>query len=62
MKLETEVMELRRNLQQAVDHRLMAEQEKQDAQKEVKTDIHQRWSLCKQYTVAVFKSAARHRY
>lgn len=35
VKLETEVMELRRNLQQAVDHRLMAEQEKQDAQKEV---------------------------
>lgn len=36
VKLETEVMELRRNLQQAVDHRIMAEQEKQDAQKEVK--------------------------
>lgn len=33
--LETEVTELRRNLQQAVDHKLIAEWEKQDAQDKV---------------------------
>lgn len=35
MRLETEVAELRRNLQQAVDHKLKAEREKQDAQEQV---------------------------
>ncbi|XP_059183424.1 myosin-10-like [Centropristis striata] len=37
MKLETEVAELRRNLQQAVDHKLKAERETQDAQDQVDT-------------------------
>lgn len=35
MRLETEVAELRRNLQQAVDHKLKAERGKQDAQDQV---------------------------
>lgn len=35
MKLQTEASELRRNLQQATDSRLQAEQEKLDAQNEV---------------------------
>lgn len=35
MRLETEVAELKRNLQQAVDHKLEAEREKQDAQEQV---------------------------
>lgn len=35
MKLETEVTELRRNLQLAVDHKLIAEWEKQEAQDKV---------------------------
>ncbi|KAL7374313.1 hypothetical protein ABVT39_026272 [Epinephelus coioides] len=36
-RLETEVAELRRNLQQAVDHKLKAEREKRDAQDQVDT-------------------------
>ncbi|XP_034562890.1 trichohyalin-like [Notolabrus celidotus] len=36
-RLESEVAELRRNLQQAVDHKLQAEREKQDAQEQVET-------------------------
>nr|XP_046227148.1 myosin-2 heavy chain-like isoform X2 [Scatophagus argus] len=36
-RLEAEVAELRRNLQQAVDHKLKAEREKQDAQDQVDT-------------------------
>ncbi|XP_068160684.1 early endosome antigen 1-like [Antennarius striatus] len=35
VRLETEAAELRRNLQQAVDHKLKAEQEKRDAQDQV---------------------------
>lgn len=35
MKLQTEVLELRGNLQQAADHRRQAEQEKQEAQNKV---------------------------
>ena len=35
LRLETEVAELRRNLQQAVDHKLKAEREKRDAQDQV---------------------------
>ncbi|KAM7370028.1 hypothetical protein PAMP_011314 [Pampus punctatissimus] len=37
VRLETEVAELRKNLQQAVDQKLKAEREKQDAQKQVDT-------------------------
>ncbi|XP_036934961.1 golgin subfamily A member 6-like protein 22 isoform X2 [Acanthopagrus latus] len=37
VRLETEMAELRRNLQQAVDHKLKAEQEKRDAQDQVET-------------------------
>lgn len=35
VRLESEVLELRRNLQQAVDHKLEAEREKQEAQEQV---------------------------
>ncbi len=35
MRLETEVAELRRNLQQAVDHKLEAERGKREAQDQV---------------------------
>lgn len=35
MSLEMEVAELRKNLQEAVDQKLMAEREKQDAQDQV---------------------------
>lgn len=35
VRLETEVAELRRDLQQAVDHKLKSEREKQDAQDQV---------------------------
>lgn len=35
VRLETEMAELRRNLQQAVDHKLKAEREKRDAQDQV---------------------------
>lgn len=35
VKLESEVAEHKRNLQQAVDHKLRAEREKQDAQDQV---------------------------
>ncbi|XP_030254677.1 golgin subfamily A member 6-like protein 22 isoform X2 [Sparus aurata] len=37
VRLETEMAELRRNLQQAVDHKLKAEREKRDAQDQVET-------------------------
>ncbi|XP_038582075.1 trichohyalin-like isoform X2 [Micropterus salmoides] len=37
VRLETEVAELRRDLQQAVDHKLKSEREKQDAQDQVDT-------------------------
>ncbi|XP_037613174.1 trichohyalin-like [Sebastes umbrosus] len=37
VRLETEVAELKRNLQQAVDHKLEAEREKQDAQEQEDT-------------------------
>lgn len=35
VKLETEVAELRKNLQQAVDQKVKAERERQDAQDQV---------------------------
>ncbi|XP_035512531.1 nuclear mitotic apparatus protein 1-like [Morone saxatilis] len=47
VRLETEVAELRRNLQQAVDHKLKAEREKQDAQDQVDTlrsELEGTWS------------------
>lgn len=37
MRLHTEVAELRRNLQLAVNHKLRAEREKQEAQEQVNT-------------------------
>ncbi|KAM7390631.1 hypothetical protein PAMA_008695 [Pampus argenteus] len=47
VRLETEVAELRKNLQQAVDQKLKAEREKQDAQKQVDTlrsELEGMWS------------------
>ncbi|XP_051266126.1 trichohyalin-like isoform X2 [Dicentrarchus labrax] len=47
VRLETEVAELRRNLQHAVDHKLKAEREKQDAQDQVDTlrsELEGTWS------------------
>ncbi|KAL3040959.1 hypothetical protein OYC64_011857 [Pagothenia borchgrevinki] len=39
VRLESEVLELRRNLQQAVDHKLEAEREKQEAQEQLKETL-----------------------
>ncbi|KAI9542742.1 hypothetical protein NQZ68_016045 [Dissostichus eleginoides] len=39
VRLESEVLELRRNLQQAVDHKLEAEREKQEAQEQLKESL-----------------------
>ncbi|XP_034080815.1 golgin subfamily A member 6-like protein 22 isoform X3 [Gymnodraco acuticeps] len=39
VRLESEVLELKRNLQQAVDHKLEAEREKQEAQEQLKETL-----------------------
>lgn len=54
VRLETEVAELRRNLQQTVDHKLKAEREKQDAQDQVSKYTPDLSDIASANTVFVF--------